>query len=192
MRKQGGPIVAIDTHTLIWGIRQVGSEEQNKKAKWLFARLDEDGAQVIVPAVALSEYLTPIPFDLHKRTIASISGEFLVAPFDIRCASLAAHLFNAGRHVRPMGLPDARKSLRADCLIVATAAMHGARVIYSDDSNLRSLAKHSMPMIEGQPLPDIPPNLFEYPNEARGSKRRARTAASQPSRRQTRPQRKQT
>ncbi len=53
-------LVAVDTMTLVWGIRKEGTPEELKRAKWLFDFLDQDNAQVIIPSVVISEYLTPV------------------------------------------------------------------------------------------------------------------------------------
>lgn len=158
-------IVAVDTMILVWGIREARLPERDqstphKQAKWLFQGLDSEQSQVIIPAVALAEYLTPIHEKDHAENVATLSKRFLIQPFDVNCASLAARLFQVGKSVRPMKSPAARKCLRADCLIVATAHVHGATAFYSADGDCRKLAqKLSGWTVQG--LPDIAPSLFE-------------------------------
>jgi hypothetical protein len=153
------PVVAIDSMTLVWGVRHEGDPDQLKRAKWLFGQLEQEQAQIIVPAVCVAEYLGPADPDDHAAILAAISARFIIPPFDVQCASLAARLFNAGRSGRPKGTADSRKCLRADTLIIATAITHGAKILYSGDDRCRKLAK---PMMDARNLPDQPPDLFGY------------------------------
>jgi predicted nucleic acid-binding protein len=156
-------IVAVDSQTLVWGVRRDGTDEQKQRAKWLFDALDAEDAQIIVPSVVVAEYLTPISPEKHDAVIASISGRFLIAPFDVLCASLAAELFQIGKPLREMGAqaPDCRKCLRADTLIIATAKVKGATVLYCGDTRCRKLATRIM---TAQDLPDMPNTLFPLKN----------------------------
>ncbi|NOX57876.1 MAG: PIN domain-containing protein [Planctomycetes bacterium] len=158
-------IVAVDSQILVWGIRKQGDEEQNKQAKWLFQELGESGSQIILPSVALSEYLTKVEEDEQRSVIAKLTTRFIVAPFDVKCASLAAILFAKGKKNRPKGVAGARSFLRADAMIIATAVTHGAKIFYSGDKKCRKLAS-SLPQLDVKGLSDIPPNLFGYPDES--------------------------
>lgn len=144
------------------GVRKVGPPEQLQRAKWLIDFLEAEDAQIIVPAIVLSEYLCPIDVADHPATIAAFTKRFLVLPFDVLCASIAAELFQQGNVGRVKGAPDARKVLRADSLIVATAARHGAKVFYSHDRDCRSLAK-KITTWEVRDLPNQPDHLFDFP-----------------------------
>jgi predicted nucleic acid-binding protein len=146
--------------TLVWGVRGVGDAAQCKRARWLFEELEHDECQVVLPAVALSEYLTPIPADRHDEVTAALSTRFQICPFDVRCAAVAARLWTEGRRVRAKGVPDGRKTLRADCLIVATAHCHQAEEFYSSDAQCRKLAER-LGRWAVRDLPEIPPSLFE-------------------------------
>lgn len=150
-------MVAVDTMTLIWGIRQAGAEEEIKRAKWLFQSLESDDAQIIVPSIAVSEYLTYSDESTHVDIINELNTRFFIPPFDVRCASLAARLFGIGKKLRKGGTPGARPVLRADSMIISTAKMHGAAMLYTDDVDCGKLASKIM---EVSPLPKIPPDLF--------------------------------
>src|SRR5437867_8866585 len=144
---------------LVWGVRREGTPEQLKRARWLFEQFEQENAQIIVPAVAVAEYLGPAnPVD-HPAIVAAISSRFVVAPFDVRCASLAAALFDRRKSGRPKDVANSRKSVRADSLIIATAYMHGAPVIYTGDARCKKLAL-TVPM-DARDVPDIAPTLFE-------------------------------
>jgi predicted nucleic acid-binding protein len=153
-------LVAIESQTLVWGVRKVGPPQQLQRAKWLFDELESDDAQIIVPAIVLSEYLCAVAPDDHSAVVAAITKRFLVLPFDALCASIAAELFQHGNASRAKGAADSRKILRADSLIIATASRHGARLFYSHDKDCRALAKK----IDGWEVRDLPtqgPHLFD-------------------------------
>lgn len=158
MAKSKAPyIVGIDTHTLVWGVRQVGTANELDRAKWLFEELEIAKAQVLIPTVVIAEYLVKADKKTHASIIEAINRRFLIKPFDIECASLAAELFSTGKTTRPSGIPLGREVLRADTLIIATAKVHKAKVFYSDDANCRALANTVM---EARPLPVNSPHLF--------------------------------
>lgn len=154
------PLVAIDSMTLVWGVRKKGPKEMLDRAKWLFDALERDQAQIIIPSVAVSEYLTALDAKSHGDTLAEITARFDVRPFDVHCASKAATLFVEGREAREMETENVRKCLRADSFIVATAVCAGATVLYSHDSDIRNLAERAG--MAAEDLPTIPPDLFGY------------------------------
>ena len=153
-------LVAVDTMVLVWGIRKEGTDRQRKRAKWLFEQLEEDNAQIIIPSVALSEYLTAVEPQHHADVIARLTNRFLVHPFDLRCASVAASLFRKGKaQLSLRSRKGARAYLRADCLIIATAAIYGAKIFYSGDKNCRKLASNATKLTV-RDLPTVAPTLF--------------------------------
>lgn len=150
-------IVGFDTQTLVFGVRRQGTSEQLERAKWLFEELEAERAQVLLPTIVISEYLVPVDKRHHAAIIEAINGRFLVKPFDVECASLAAELFKIGKAKRPQNVPMGREVLRSDTLIIATAKVHKAKVFYSDDADCRALANEVM---EARPLPINSPSLF--------------------------------
>lgn len=173
MSKSKAPyIVAIDTQTLIFAVSREGTPEQLQRAEWLFEELEAENAQVLVPTIVVAEYLVPVEKRYHAATIEAIHRRFLVKPFDVECASLAAELFNIGKPLRKSNVHMGREVLRADTLIIATARVHKAKVLYSDDDTCRKLANH---VIEARPLPINSPHLFtEAPAKKPRSRRRPR------------------
>lgn len=153
-----GQIVAVDTMILIWGVRKDGDANQRKHAAWLFKGLEDANAQIIVPSVALAEYLVLVDPQKHADAVAPLAKRFIIAPFDVKCAALAARLFVEGKQDREMSVQSARNLLKADSLIIATAAVHGARTFYSDDGRCRKLAERAN--LSAEALPTIAPDLF--------------------------------
>lgn len=158
---KNSPIVAIDSMILVWGVRGDGTSEQTKRTQWLLRNLENDEAQVMVPSVVLAEYLTLVEPQHHREVIAALNESFFIPPFDVRCATVAAGLFGEGKRQRRMKKAGARSCLRADSLIIATARVYGAEILYSNDRDCRNLAD-TVPGLTACDLPEAPPSLYEY------------------------------
>jgi len=143
---------------LVWGVRRAGPPDVLQRARWLFDFLNQEQAQVIMPAVSVSEYLCKVPIADHKNVLAALAERFILAPFETRAAAFAAELFDKGKAERVMG-EGARVRLRNDCLVVASAKAAGAEILYSHDGDCRSLARHIM---QSADLPEMPTDLFGY------------------------------
>lgn len=152
-------IVAIDTMIMIWGVRKKGEKDKITRATWLFDELSDKRAQVILPSVSLAEYLAASDPSKYSDIVAPLSTRFFIAPFDVQCAGLAAKLFRKGKEEREMDVEDSRNMLKADSLIVATAAVHGASMLYSHDAQCRQLASHAG-RLRAADLPEIGPDLW--------------------------------
>jgi predicted nucleic acid-binding protein len=157
------PIVAVDTMSLIWGLRGQGPKEKCKLAQWLFRQFTIHKTQVVLPSIVVSEYLTAEPdASKHANIIAELDKRFLIFPFDQRCASTAAILFRKGQALRTKGKAGGRPILRADSMIISVAKEYGARTIYSHDAAFRSLAKTVM---KSSDLPEPDTDMFGNPLE---------------------------
>jgi predicted nucleic acid-binding protein len=145
--------------TLVWGVRKDGTQEERNRARYLFQQLEAEQAQVIVPAVVVAEYLYPVDDSKKARVVAELTERFRVVPFDVRSAALAARLFAKAKPNAPQGIPGKRDCLKADSLIVASAASAGAKIFYSDDGNCRAMASG---VLIARELPTGPQSLFQY------------------------------
>lgn len=160
MSKQASQrIVALDTMTLIWGMRKKGDAAGVKHAKYLFQTLEqEEDTQIVVPSVVIAEFVTPLKSNAERtEVVARMRERFLIAPFDAQDAILAADLWNRGKTSRQMKRQGARVCLRADAFIVATAYNHGEQVFYTDDEDCFKMANRIM---KAKHLPRVPPTLF--------------------------------
>ena len=145
--------------TLIWGVRQEGTDDERNRARYLFQQLNEDDAQIIIPAVVVAEYLVPVAEKDRAKVASALSDRFRIVPFDVRSAALAARLFDDFKPNRPKGRPGGRDLLKADAMIVASSKTAGARYFYSDDAECREMASS---VLTARELPANPTNLFEY------------------------------
>ena len=130
-------IVAIDSMTLVWGIREEGPDEMCRRAKFLFSEFTREKTQVLLPSVVVAEYLTAAAKSSHEAIIDELKDRFHIVDFNEHCTSDAAHLFQIGKPMREKGKASERVALRADTMIIATAKTYGATTLYSGDKNLR-------------------------------------------------------
>src|SRR5713226_2700021 len=95
--------VALDTMTLIWGIRSAAAKAGNPRqtnlaemqcrSRILIDMLQEDRKKVIIPCVAVSELLIGVELSQHVNFIAALQQNFFCPPYDIRACQLAAKLY---------------------------------------------------------------------------------------------------
>src|SRR5688500_7527871 len=102
------PIVAVDAMVLVCGLRDDGPAEKCKKAQWLFRQFTARKTQVILPSVALAEYLTNVQAADQPNVIAELKERFLIMPFDETCAVWATELFRHGLKMRTKGVEGGR------------------------------------------------------------------------------------
>jgi predicted nucleic acid-binding protein len=160
-------IVAVDSMTLVWGVRGDrtegdGADEQRRNANWLLQLFSARKTQVIVAAVSVAEYLTPLASTKHRAAIDVLNQRCLIQPFTSDCAALAAELFSLGKKMRVGGVAGGRAILRADTLIIATARIHGAACLYTNDIQCRELANTIAPDF-GRDIPVPPLDIFGNP-----------------------------
>ncbi len=163
-------LVAIDAQVLVWAVLRSRQEQKDlskrdqemvRRAGWLIDDLEREEAQVVVPAIAVAEYLTPIAPERHRYVLGKVSARYFIAPFDVKAVSIAASLFSIGQKLRAdkKGTEGNRRVLRADSNIIASAKASGATVIFSNDADLRKLAENVM---IAHDLPTIPNNLWGF------------------------------
>jgi len=158
--------VALDTMVLIWGLRKGNPQkgtlsdhdaEMQRRSRILLRDLDEKKETVIVPAVTVAEIRCPLDPREHGEFIAVLTQRFFCPPFDIRAVSLAAELWQYNR-----GLPSSeqisRTVLKADVLIISSAKVGGASVLYSHDGKCRKLATRAG--LKARDLPTHSEDLF--------------------------------
>lgn len=158
-------VVGIDTMVLIWGYREWPTRsgtsdsvrEMQVRSRLLLRDLSDQKATIVLPTVAISELLCRVASTNQAAFLEELNRRFFVKSLDLMAATLAAELM-----VRHLALPEAdrlaRKVLKADALIVATARSVGAGEFYSHDRACRALAS-SAGMI-ARDLPTHSEDLF--------------------------------
>jgi len=163
--------VCLDNNVLIWGIRGVstpGQEGMITRTQALLEDLDEADADVLVPAVVVSEFLAGVPKPQHTGLLEVLNRRFQLPPFDVRTAAVAAGLWRDAAERNPH-LKDlvkeafpgtATAKIKADIMILATALVRKADVLYTHDGPLRTIADG---LIEVRDLPPPRPKQSDLP-----------------------------
>jgi predicted nucleic acid-binding protein len=126
-----------------------------RRARILFHELQDH--TVILPTVAISEILIPVPAIKRGQVLATLAELFVCPPFDQRAASIAADIWSKHRSIPDNLQYDNRQMLRADAMIVASAKAAGATEFYTNDDKCRALAELVM---SGRRLPKQSEKLF--------------------------------
>ncbi len=138
--------IAVDAQTLIWGIKKEATENRKHmiaRASHFFEKCQSDRQQVIIPAQSLSEFLVGYSIDQQQKSVAALSRSFIVAPFDAKAAMIAAQIQDDWDEVKQIMREHGivKQHIKADINILATAITVGATHLYSEDGQMRSLAK---------------------------------------------------
>lgn len=163
--------VCLDNHILIWGLRRVstpGQESMISRTAALLEDLDASDADVLVPAVVVAEFLAGVAKPQHAALLEVLNRRFQLPPFDVRTAAIAAELWrNAAErnpHLREIireTFPGAEKAkIKADMMILATALVRKADVLYTHDGLLQKVATGH---IEVRELPAPRPKQADLP-----------------------------
>jgi hypothetical protein len=138
-----------------------------ERVEFLISRLTAARTRVLVPTPALSEILVragerasaQIVEVLEKQQVFRIEGFGKVAALEL--ASMLRKDFPPGKK-RVLGSHETWAKLKFDRQIVAIAAVAKAEIIYSDDGDIRAIAKRNHIEVKGiadLPLPPEDPNL---------------------------------
>ncbi len=153
--------ICLDTHVLIWGIREyapIGQEEMIPKTKGFFEECKNNNTIIMVPSIVVGELLTAVDIQHHAMILNLLSSSFSLPPYDAQASAIFAKLWREKKEsgvVKEIqnDLQATRQELKADCMIVATAIARKADVIYSHDAKLKKFANGS---IEVLTIPSIP------------------------------------
>jgi len=148
-------VICIDTNVLIWGVQGMSRQTQQgmiDRTRRYLAQLARDKERVMVPAVAVGEYLQGFPPQEHRQQLEILARVFFVPGFDVRCAALAAELQMVGPAAR--GKPGVRVTFKADAQIIATAICHGAsQIVTGNAEEYKRIARDRIPVVE---VPSVP------------------------------------
>lgn len=163
--------VCLDNHILIWGIRGMatpGQEEMVERAKDLLFEMDEMDAEILVPSVVVAEFLAGIPKTQHVGILEVLNRRFQLPPFDVRTAAIAAELWREAAERNPNlkeqiqdAFPGTEKAkIKADMMILATALVRKADILYTHDGPLKKSAEGRIEIRELPPAKPKQGNLL--------------------------------
>ncbi len=141
-------IIGIDSMILIYAEfvpskgskRSADFDDLRVRSKLLLHTATRKKNTILLPTVAISELLVPVPKGQKGSLIAALQRMFVCPPFDLPAASIAADLWSQYRTLPQEQQYDGRHILRADAMIVASAQAAGATDFYSHDIKCRTLA----------------------------------------------------
>jgi hypothetical protein len=141
-------IVGIDSMILVYaGFVQSKLKKHSKdsedlwiRSKLLLYQISRKKATILLPTIAISELLVPVPKAQKGALIAALEEKFVCPPFDLRAAAIAADLWSQHKNLPQDFRYSSRHVLRADTMIVASVCAAGATEFYSHDRKCRALA----------------------------------------------------
>jgi hypothetical protein len=153
-------IFGIDSQVLIYaemvplkpGPKSADYADLQERAKLLIYKAADQGDIIVIPAMAISELLVPVPLGQHGAIIQVLEKNFQCPPLDLPAASIAADLWARFRSVsKSQPAIATRNVLRSDAFIVASARAANATHFFSHDKQCRTLAE-----LAGMKASDLP------------------------------------
>ena len=141
-------VVCLDTHIVQWGVLKRASNPDQQhlvdRSTALIKLIEKNKDRVILPAIVVGELLVPIPPEEQGEVLMRLREDWMIVDYD----GLAALQFAQMRHGRPTvealrelqkTNPSAtRNELIADTMIAATALVHKATKIYTNDRRFKN------------------------------------------------------
>lgn len=149
-------MICIDTMVLIWGVQQKASLGQeamiDRTGRWLRSLAGNE--RIMLPSVAMSEYLMKFSGVDRQRQLALLQQRFFIPSLDVPAAALAAELRG---QAKAANVQIDREVMKSDCYIIATAIIHGASVIVTE--NRSEFQKLASGRIKISAVPDVPEQM---------------------------------
>jgi predicted nucleic acid-binding protein len=140
--------VGIDSMILVYAgfvpskSREISTDfqELQVRSKLLLHQLSRRKVTILLPTIAISELLVPVPKAQKGALAAALTDKFVCPTFDLAAASIAADLWSQHKKLPQDSQYGHRHVLRADAMIVASAHAAGATEFFSHDRRCRALA----------------------------------------------------
>lgn len=140
-------VACVDTHIIIWGVKEEadpGQEEMIPRAKALLKKLDESKTPIVLPTVVLAEVLMRVPKNEHAAVIGKLEKRFILTPFDAQTSSCFADIWFRKKETRKEEPTCTRDHLKADMMIVASAITSGSDHIFSCDDHVPKISENEI------------------------------------------------
>ena len=160
-----GVVNCLDTHVLIWGVKQQAKPSQQhmiERTSNFIQWMENERHTVVVPAPILGEFLMNIPPANHSAITSVFAKRFVIAPYDARAAAIFATIWQKNGKMYRNRVKDepTREEVKVDCMLVAVAMANNASVLYSEDPHVHELAAGFVTVRE---IPQIPTQTkFEF------------------------------
>jgi predicted nucleic acid-binding protein len=136
--------VAFDTCALVDALQETSAVEK------IIDELDRRGDRIVIPMPVVAEILVRYPSEQEAEAFErTLFQQFRIVPVDIMAARIAGRALRRWFAERKEGKAEGeRQVVKADLLIVATAAANGVQRMVSNDSDCAMWAKHVHPPVE--------------------------------------------
>ena len=145
-------LVLLDTMICLWGMKgqaTPGQEHKIRDAQRFLDYLDEEGFEVAISAVTLSELLVACGESEREELAKEIGETLLVLSFDVGSAIQASILFQNWKQ-KNESTSNTRQTVKADCQILGTAIAHGASTLFTEDKEILKMAGNRIKVL---PIP---------------------------------------
>lgn len=131
-------MICLDTCVLAIGVKdysQSPSDNRALKAHLYLEHLSQTGSTVMVPTIAVSEYLSAYTeAEVPQQTEALAAAGFLQPAFDAKAAHMAAVLHARWQAAGYTRSPDlGRQAFKMDTAIAAVAVVNGAKQLVTEN-----------------------------------------------------------
>lgn len=120
-------LICFDTNFVIWGIKQEASPGQEhciKRANYVIEQCEENGDQIVVPALVVGEALCAIPENERSDFVRFLPAQgCLIMPYDSKAAIHYAKMWSD----RNGSGEFSREEMKTDYLIAAVALANDCR-----------------------------------------------------------------
>jgi len=147
--------VCLDTNIVLWGILGEGKAQDGFKqdcAQYLIQMLENEKVRVVIPTLVLSEATARMEEDDKHEFIKRLCEQVEIIPYCTKSALEYSTIRRIG--MKRKNKDFTRKEIIVDSMIVSCCKANGVHQLYTDDSNLKSLASQFM---EAPDLPFPPP-----------------------------------
>lgn len=145
------------------GPHNVPIDKPVERIRYLVQRLEKARTKIIIPTPALSEVLVRVEALVAQQLVEQINGlsVFRIEPFDERAAIEVAIMtrneIDGGKRPSQRSSQATWAKLKYDRQIVAIARVARATTIYSDDRDIKSIAKRADISVVGLAELELPP-----------------------------------
>jgi predicted nucleic acid-binding protein len=135
-------LVCIDSHIVVWGVKEQANEEQQDmipKTKAFLRWLDEQNKRILIPAPVIAEILSPVPPANHPLILNLINKRFIVGTFDALASQQCAKMIyekdpEIDKYIKEGKIP--KRKWKYDYMIASIAVVNEAECIYSEDPDV--------------------------------------------------------
>lgn len=160
-------MICIDTMVLIWGVQKkarLGQEHMvERTGRWLRSLAASE--RLMIPSVVVAEYLAPFKGAEKARQLKALEQGFYVPALDLASAALASDLISKAPRDALKHL--SREIIKSDCYILATAIVHGATLLVTENQD--DFKKLAGGKIRLAGVPEVPEQLPLVPDAIEAS-----------------------